>query len=139
MTFKIYCAIKQIKGKSGAGIVITGIEHTREFTWPLRLTPPKLSTIQTARLALCSMLPKFRRHNTIMYIENLDLEDNNYAESIESLKQWMEYYPNLEIMPPDGSEYFKKAQSLALEAARTQKKYDSGTKQNHKCSNQATI
>ena len=130
MHTEIYCTTQQVKKKLGAGVIIVLTDkqqHIRQFGWGLNLTPPGLATIQTARLALCSIIPRFRRVDTILYINDLNLDAPEWKSEIELLKQWMGYYPKLVIKDLTDPKYSKLVEKLAYTAAKTQKNYDSST------------
>jgi len=101
--------------RSGCAVLLRTIdEHSREgvriITHPAGNCTRRSADISAVRIALTSVLKKFRKGDTIIYIpktvaEMLKKDDNGNwlkgsntdVESIDSLRTWFGYYPNVRV------------------------------------------
>lgn len=143
---ELYCAFSsRDNGKptqlAGAGVVLiytdqNGRSYKRSFGWSLGSSNSSLAEIQSARLALCSVLPQFRGYKTKIYTTKritkmLSGESNpkNHQKEIAELKKWYGFYKDIEVIPSSQvlSDYVSEAKELAKKSLDEQQHFDSGT------------
>jgi len=143
---EFYCSVaSRDSGKptqlAAAGVVIVFNDghdriFTREFGWALGASSISLAEIQSAKLALCSVLPQFRGTKSVLYTTNrvtrIILEETTPEANliiIRELKKWFGFYKDIElaIISSAPKEYITKSEALAEKALKEQIHSDSDT------------
>jgi hypothetical protein len=143
---ELYCAFSsRDSGKptqlAGAGIVLiytdtNGRSSKRSFGWNLGSSSSGLAEIQSARLALCSVLPQFRGYVTKIYttkrvikILKGETDPKNNQREVAELRKWYGFYKEIDAIPLSevSSEDVSEARELAKKSLDEQQHFDSGT------------
>lgn len=147
MKLDIYCAAEtrdhgKLTQLSGAGFVLVMVDkynrsQTREFYYGLGGSDNELANVQSARLALASVLPSFRMTETEFHVSDKNvanlLQNSSHSDSdskaIKELRRWFNYYRDIRISTstPDENVFMERAFALARCGRDTQKEFDSTT------------
>lgn len=144
----IYAAyvIDEAKAMAGCGVVVFCSPddvrvYYREFAYPLGNSSAFLCALQTVRLALSGILPKFRKVSTTVFVDSdilrilmMDTErlvamcsSDNEMTALSEMMKWVELYPAIEFRAATIDEYIIRARRLATDAITAEKSFDSET------------
>lgn len=135
MRFELYCASSCENENtpvqvSGCGIILIAVDDDKiikRFEYGLGSSPKFRADLLCVRLALASIKPVFRCHETILYVDNRRIQSafdiasvDEHQKEYELMMRWYGYYNNISVEISD-SPMMSEVKSMANTAMRTQK------------------
>lgn len=123
----------------GGGLILVCVDSAgriqrREFQFWLSMSDQDISSLQTTRLGLASIVPKFRDAKTILHVDSdvvancLTARRGEFDDRQSELCRWYSYYKDIQVVVhSDLDGELIRAKELAIAGCRTQHNTDSLT------------